>query len=466
MEDFFQVLRRRGFVWGPSPEIYGGVSGFYSYGPMGALLKRNVEDYLRKEFRKRGFWEVEGPTVNPEIVWIASGHVERFVDPVTRCEKCGKEWRADKLLEEALGETVSTTDPEELTELIRKHNIRCPECGGELSGVYEFNLMLKTEIFGGKTAYLRPETATVTYLLFPQLYQAMRKKLPLQVFQIGRAYRNEISPRKFLLRQREFTQAEAQTFVVEEPKVRIPEGSMRVWPAGEDEREVDYSDLTSVTRTGSPYYVLHLIWAWEITRKVLPEERLRFRQHADSEKAHYALDAWDLEFKTERFGWVEVCGVHDRGTYDLSRHQEYSGDSMEVDGKVPRILEIAFGVDRLLYSVLESSYTDLPNTKGFAFPPFLAPVKVAVFPLVKKEEFTSRAREIYEKLLPHMPAIYDESGSIGRRYARSEEVGVPFAVTVDGQTLEDGTVTVRERDTGKQVRIHEKELLSYLLSRV
>ncbi len=541
------ILVRRGFLC-PSYEVYGGVSGFYDYAPLGGMLKRNIENLWRRFFVvEEGFFEVDTPTIAPEQVFVASGHVENFADPVVSCRKCGTTYRADHFLQEKLGAENLSPEPEVLQRLIEERGVRC-NCGGELGEVRRSSLMFSTTIgAGGRRGYLRPETAQGMFVMFPRLYSFYRKKLPFGVVQIGRAYRNEISPRQGLLRLREFTQAEAEIFVDPEEK-RVHPGFGRY--AGERLRLVprsgevlELSAKEAVERGVLPheflaYYMAH-------TRRFLmevgiPGERIRFRQHLKDEMAHYAEDCWDAEVLTKRYGWVEVVGIADRTDYDLRAHESLSGVEMRafrqfreavtkrvmrlvpnmqvlgpefrglapriaeaveklpeeaaeefertgrlevhVEGEkvvlgerhlrveqvelrqtgekfTPHVIEPSFGIDRILYAVLECALAEREGKRVLRLRPQVAPVKAAVFPLVSREELEEVALEIFREIKSQgMPAVYDASDSIGRRYARVDEIGVPFAVTVDFESLENGTVTLRHRDTAEQVRVGAKEV--------
>lgn len=477
------LAKRRGYIWGPSPEIYGGLSGFYDIGPLGKGLKTNIETLLRKWLMKNNFWEIESNTISPINVWIASGHVEGFVDPIVECKKCGSIYRADKLIEE-FRPHIKTFGLkfDELSKIIKQENIRCPKCKGELSEVREYNLMLRTTVGLDNDCILRPETATTTYVLFNRLFTFFREKLPIYVFQMGRAYRNEISPRQGVLRLREFTQVEAQTFILPEQKNNfryfdeIKDYELPVLPyklqESSNKEDFVYMKINELLRDGhieNPAFGWHLWVGFKFYEFLnIPKGSIRIRQHVPEERAHYARDAWDIEVMTQRFGWVEVCGIHDRGDYDLSRHQEFSKQRLSVrlqDGSyvVPHVLEIAYGIERTLYVILEYAYREDEKRIWLQLPRFLAPIQVGVFPLMKKDRLPERAKKIYNKIRDKgFFVIYDEDGSIGRRYRRMDEVGTPFEITIDYQTLEDDTVTIRDRDTMKQIRVNEDEIISYL----
>jgi len=485
-KDFSDVISalavKRGFFWGPSPEIYGGSSGFYDLGPLGKLLKNRLERVIRTEFVKADFWEIESPTVAPREVWEASGHLEGFIDPIVTCEKCGQTYRADTLIkDEAPDAKVEAMNLEEMSNTIRELGIECPSCSGSLGEVESYNLMLKTKLGLDQEAYLRPETATTTYLLFKRLMTFFRDKLPASVFQIGKAYRNEISPRQGLLRLREFTQVEGQIFITDEnerdwsdyetiKQVEMPLLSAEAQLNNEDPN-VSMTEVGDAKENGhfeTEAYAWCVYLAYEIFSGMgFTDSNMRLRQHLPDERAHYAKDAWDVEIHTDSFGWIECCGVHDRGDYDLKRHQEYSGESMTVnvgDKKVvPNVLEIAFGVERPLYCLIDNAYRKDGKRVWLKFAPEVAPVQVAVFPLMSKDKLMKPAREIYENISESgLICQFDYSGSIGRRYRRQDEIGTPFCITIDYDTLEDGTVTIREIESMKQIRRHRDDLVSVL----
>jgi glycyl-tRNA synthetase len=479
------LCKKRGFFWGPSPEIYGGSSGLYDLGPLGKLMKNRLESTIRDSFVRVNYWEVECPTVSPEIVWKASGHLDGFVDPVTRCTKCGQAFRADNLIEEQVPDAnIKGLSLDQLTEKIRELGVRCPACKGELGAVERFNLMLKTRLGLDQDAYMRPETATTTYLIFRRLLTFFRDKLPAGVFQIGKAYRNEISPRQGMLRLREFTQVEGQLFILTEDE--------QTWPGFESikgdelpllpyQSQLDSSNQVKLFKVSEALKQGHFktkayAWCVDLAYRIFRNmgfsvDSLRLRQHLPSERAHYAADAWDIEVHTNSFGWVECCGVHDRGSYDLGRHQEFSRESLSVksgsETVVPNVLEIAFGVERPLFCHIDNAYTEDSERVWLKFPPHIAPIQVGVFPLMGKPELEGPSNEIYRDLLDSgLVAYLDSSGSIGRRYRRQDEVGTPFCVTVDYQSLSDNTVTIRDRDSMSQVRVARTDLLRTILDLV
>ncbi len=476
IDTFNSLIKRRGFIWGPSPEIYGGLAGFYSMGPAGMALKNNILSTFRKELRSFGFGEVECPTIMPEIVWEASGHLERFIDPVMRCHKCNSVYRADKFLKEALPDLmIDGLSFKEMEVLIQKNNLTCPECDTNFEKIEEYNLMLKTKVGTDTIAYLRPETATTTYLLFNRLDQVMRRSYPIKIFQFGKAYRNEISPRQGVLRMRSFDQFELQMFISKEQEyefdefdgVKDEELPLLDWKLQEKNREdpklISLGKAIKNDVLKKPAYAYCLFLAHYLTKKLgYPDDLIRYRQHSPSERAHYADDAWDLEIKTEQYGWVEICGIHDRTDYDLKRHGAFSNRNFEIamdsdtnKKEIPQILEVAFGIDRIIYTLLETNFTVEDERINLQLKTYLAPNLVAVFPLVKnKEEIRNLALDIYQVLQDNLiTSFYDESGSIGKRYRRQDELGTKFCITVDYDSLEDNSATIRDRDSMEQIRV-------------
>jgi len=470
-------MQSKGFVYGPFPEIYGGVSGFYAYGPLGKLLKNKVENSVRHIFFSNGFRELECPTVVPDVVWDASGHLKTFTDKTIECSKCHSVFRVDKLIEEHKNVDTASMGDKELLAAIKKEKISCPSCKGAFKEeIKAYSLMLKTEV-AGKPFSLRPETATVTYLPFKRLNEYFRK-LPFAVFQIGKAYRNEISPRQHLLRMREFTQAEGQLFI--DPKEKntwekyeaIKKEKLPLYTSHAQEKKlkiesISLEDALKHKHIQSQAYAwcLHLAFKQFVSLGI-PTEKIRIRQHLETERAFYAADAWDIEIQLNSFGWTECCGVHDRTDYDLKKHAEFSKqnlDAVRENGEkyVPHILEIAFGTDRPVFALMDTFYVKKESTEGkttFTLPYHMAPIDVAVFPLQKKDGLPEYAEKIRMLLERDFIVDYDESGSIGKRYLRAAEAGTAYAITIDYDSLKNKDVTVRDRDSEKQIRVAEKDL--------
>ncbi len=460
--DKIETLAKKRGIFYISGEIYGGLSGIYEYGHIGARMKRKFENLWRKYFLSLddNFYEIETSTIMPKNVFIASGHVKNFVDPVVVCKKCGNVERADTIVENVLHESFEGKSLEELTKLIRDHKIRCPKCDGELSEARYFNMMfpLKIGVFNVKDAFLRPETAQGVYINFVREFNLTRKHLPLGLAIVGRAYRNEISPRQLTLRQREFTQAELQIFfdsdkINEHPRWdEVKDYKLIVKSVNGDTTKVACKDMNL-----PKFYVYHMAKVQQFYLEVLgvPEEKFRLRQLSDEEKAFYNKYHWDVEMYMDSLGkFKEVGGIHYRTDHDLVGHQKVSKVRQEIffDGKriVPHVLELSFGVDRNIFGLIDIGYNE-EDRFVLKIPKKMASFDVAVFPLVKK--LSEKARNVYDILKSDFDAFYDESGSIGRRYARQDEIGTPFCITIDFQTLEDSTVTIRNRDDGSQKRV-------------
>jgi len=477
-KDFISFVQEAGLIWGPSPEIYGGLAGFYTYGPLGKLLKNKVENSVRKTFSSAGFMEVEAPTVLPDEVWKASGHLDTFSDRIIKCSKCDSVFRADKLIEENYDVSADSFSDKQILDFIKEKDIVCPSCKGHfVTEINRQSLMMKT-LVAGKNASLRPETATTTYLPFNRFYNYFRHKTPFGIFQIGKAYRNEISPRQSVLRGREFTQAEGQMFV--DPKDKnnweqyqeIKDNVLPFWDYKSEEKNAEVVPI-KISEALKKGFIKSQAYGWCINLAYsqflnfgIPKERIRLRQHFPDEKAFYADDAWDIEIKLKNYGWTEVCGVHDRTDYDLTQHSKASGvplESVRDNGEkyVPNILEIAFGTDRPTYALIDLFYNKKDEAEGktiFEIPYYIAPIDVSIFPLMKKDDLVKVAEKIKKDLEKDFIVDYDVSGSIGKRYLRSAMKGIPLAITIDYDTLENNTVTVRDRDSEKQVRVKIEDL--------
>src|SRR5919206_193000 len=397
-EDIMKLALERGFYF-QSCEIYADApAGFWEYGPNGVSIKNKFIDLWRRELvRYDGMVEIDGSQIMSKSVFIASGHIGNFTDPIIECIKCNSIFRADKYIIEKTGENVpERMADEDINAIIRNHGLRCPNCNGEFGSVSRFNMMFKVGIGpGAEEAYLRPETCQTIFVDFPRVYKTMRGKLPIGIAQLGKSFRNEIAPRQSLLRLREFYQAEVEIFCN---------------PAKLD-------DISN--------------------------------------------------FDEASIGWLELVACNYRSDHDLKGHSIVSKQNLEVidpsdQSKIlPHVFELSMGIDRSIYAILEHSYfEDMERDDRIALKlkPYLAPILVGVLPLMAKQGLDEKAQKIYSNLKRDFDVFYDQSGSIGRRYRRLEEIGAPFAVTIDKQTMEDDTVTVRYRDTMQQVRIKEAEL--------
>jgi glycyl-tRNA synthetase len=426
MDKIVSLCRRRGFIF-QSSEIYGGLDSCYDYGPLGVELKRNIKEaWWRSMVREReDIVGLDAAILMHPKVWEASGHVEGFTDPLVDCKQCKRRFRADEV-----------------------EGKRCPVCGGELTEARQFNLMFKT--FMGPVedeasiVYLRPETAQGIYVNFLNVLNSTRLKIPFGIAQIGKAFRNEITPRNFIFRTREFEQMEMQFFV----------------KPGTDQEWFEYWREKRMQ--------------WYIDLGIRPQ-KLRFHKHGEDELAHYAAAAYDIQYEFP-FGWRELEGIHNRTDFDLSRHMQYSGkdqryfDDATRERYIPYIIETSAGADRTVLTVLADAY-DEEEVEGeirivMHFHPKVAPIKVGVFPLVKRDGMPEVARKIEQSLRRYWMVFYDESGAIGRRYRRQDEIGTPYCVTVDSQTLQDQTVTVRDRDSMQQERVPMDRLVEYFRERL
>lgn len=460
MDKIVALAKRRGFIF-PGSEIYGGLAGTWDYGPLGVELKNNI---------KREFWQAmvgaRSDTVgldaailmNPRV-WEASGHVEAFTDPLVECKICHHRFRADQLgglsmseIEEELGKSGTIM----VSEVIRSQGAdfqklwrKCLECGAIIKDEpKQFNLLVEARlgaVEGRKSrVYLRGEITQGVHTNFRNVLDTMRPKVPFGVVQIGKAFRNEITPGNFTFRSREFEQMELQWYVKPEERE-----AMRWFEYWKEERMRWYTSLG------------------------MREEHLRFREHGPDERAHYAKAAWDIEYLSPFGGWKEFEGIHHRGDWDLSRHGKFSGAELSYFDKeakeryIPWVIETSGGVDRALLFFLLDAYAEEGERSVLKLHPRLAPVKVAVFPLLaNKPDLVEKARGVYQALKPRFAAAWDDRGNIGKRYYSQDEIGTPWCVTVDFQTLEDDTVTVRDRDTTKQERVSVAELTAYFSERL
>ncbi len=469
--DVQSLAKRRGFIW-QSAEIYGAMAGFYDYGAMGAILKRRWEDAWLKFFMglDDNYYLIDPANIMPEAALKASGHVDSFTDPLLECSKCHQAVRADQLIEEATKEPAEDYSLEQIDAKIAELGLVCQKCKAPFEKARTFNMMFRVDVgpAGAEKAYLRPETAQGAYLNFKRHFEIMRRKLPLGLIVIGKAYRNEIAPRQGVYRMRELIQAELQIFMDPETfgseldlaemdgkEINIQLVGMR---GGEDFRPIACRDL--IEKQGLPdFYVWHMLKVQEFYLDVvkIPGAKFRFYEKSEKERAFYNRVHFDIEVNLATLGgFREVAGLHYRGDYDLSRHEKGSGEKMEVsiEGKrvMPHVLELSFGVDRNVWTLLDIHLTE-ERTGVLKLPPALAPYHFAVFPLMKKEELVPVAESIVSMLKPDFQVFYDQSGSIGKRYARMDEVGTPFCITVDFDGLADGTVTIRDTDTAGQKRV-------------
>ncbi|MFO0920293.1 MAG: glycine--tRNA ligase [Candidatus Saccharimonadales bacterium] len=446
MEDVVSLCKRRGFVY-PGSEIYGGESGLYDFGPYGVELLNNIKSsWWHANVRsKENYIGIDSAMFKNPRVWEASGHVGGFSDPLAECKKCNTRIRVDKELNRIGVEADEKISEEELNKLFdeNRDKIKCPNCGAkDFTEVRAFNLLVKSNLgdftdTGERPVYLPGEACQGIYLNFKNVVDTTRMKVPFGVAQIGKAFRNEISPRNFLFRTREFEQADTQYFI-------RPNENKDAYEKIKQDR-----------------------WKWYLSLGI-KESNLRWKQHDNL--VFYAKDAWDIEYNFPSYGFDEVEGIHDRTDYDLSQHEKFSGTDLHYmdphtkEKYVPWILETSMGMGRVFLAVVSDAYAveQLPNGDErtvLKLKPELAPVRYAVFPLLKnKPELVAKAREVYAKLSEQHACEFDDNGNIGKRYRRQDEIGTPECIVIDFQTLEDDTVTVRDRDTTQQVRKNQAEL--------
>ncbi len=474
MDKLVSLCKRRGFIF-QSSEIYGGLNGCWDYGPLGVELLNNIKQQWWQAMTYREDIEgIDASILMHPRVWEASGHVEQFTDPMVDCKECKARFRADVLFEDLsikrktdllrqLEPSFSSKRMEDLE--IDEHFVKlaekspgeiiallpCPNCGrrGTFTEARQFNLMFKTFIGpvedSSAVVFLRPETAQGIYVNFLNVLSSSRQKIPFGIAQIGKAFRNEINTKNFLFRTREFEQMEMQFFV----------------KPGTDERWFEF------WRNERFQWFLNL---------GMQKEKIRFRRHEGKHLAHYAKDAYDIEFEFP-FGWGEIEGIHNRTDYDLSRHQHYSGknltyfDEETKERYTPYVVETSAGASRSLMAFLVNAYTEeeAPTAEGkmelrtvLKLHPKLAPMKAAFFPLVNRDGMPEIALRIEKEIRPHFKVFYDDSGAVGRRYRRQDEAGTPYCFTIDSQTLKDDTITVRDRDSMRQQRISTGQVLNYL----
>ena len=542
-DKIMMLAKRRGYIYS-SFEIYGGVAGFYDYGPLGSQLKNNVENLWRSFFLlKDNCIEINTPTITLHDVLKASGHVEEFTDLTVDCKKCKRSYKVEDIIDDNIS----------VEKAIKEDNIKCPTCGKKLRDAHPVNLMFSTTIGAGegRSAFLRPETAQGIFTNFHLLYRYNRERLPFGVIQVGKGYRNEISPRQGMLRLREFSMAEAEIFFDPEDKKHHNFDSVKDKELflfdNEKEFKISLEEAVNkkIINNQALAYYMYLTQDFLLSAGV-DSKKFRFRKHGSGELAHYATECWDAELNSMRFGWIECVGIADRSAYDLNAHidstnvdmyalkkfaepkvvkvkkivpkmnvmgplfKDKAGKikdllekidvkdtkkiSIEVDGEtvdipencyeivetkekimgekfVPHVIEPSFGIDRVVYFLLEHNYAEIKK-KGEEYrilklTPQMAPIKVGVFPLIGDKKLVDIAKEIDKNLRnAGIETYYDDGGTIGRRYARMDEIGTPFCITVDHDTLEDNTVTVRDRDTTQQERMKLEQLVSYFQKRL
>lgn len=537
-DKLMMLAKRRGFLY-PSFEIYGGCAGFYDYGPLGSRLKQNIENLWRKIYLlKDNCIEISTPTITIFEVLKASGHVEEFTDLTVDCEKCKQSFKVEDIIDENIP----------IEAAIKNHEIKCPTCKINLDNAYPVNLMFSTKIGIGKSrdAFLRPETAQGIFTDFHFLYRYKREKLPFGVIQVGRGYRNEVSPRQGMIRLREFSMAEAEIFFDPENKshsnFKIVKDEELILFIKDELKKYTLEKAVNDKIINNEALAYYMYLTQEFLKLAgVDTKKFRFRKHADNELAHYAEECWDAELYSERFGWVECVGIADRSAYDLNSHIQKSGTDMyasrkydepktvdikkiipkmdklgplfkdkagkiknilenldtidtdklkiEIDGEnieipkncyelieikekqtgekfVPHVIEPSYGIDRIIYCILEQNYNEKKKTEEeyriLKLNPLIAPIKVGVFPLINNDKLISIAKKIDLSIRDNdIETYYDEKGTIGRRYARMDEIGTPFCLTIDHDSIKDDSITIRYRDTAKQDRIKISEIITF-----
>ena len=542
-DKIMMLAKRRGFIY-PSFEIYGGVAGFYDYGPLGSQLKNNIEKIWRKYYLlKDKCIEINTPIITLYEVLKASGHVDEFTDLTVDCNKCKQSYKLEDIID----------DNQSVDDAIKKDKIKCPTCGSKLKDTHPVNLMFSTKIGIGKIrdAFLRPETAQGIFTDFHLLYRYAREKLPFGVIQVGKGFRNEVSPRQGTIRLREFSMAEAEIFFDPEEKKhpdfnKVKDKKIFIFDNKKEYKiALDKAIKNKIIDNQALAYYMYLTQDFLFSIGIAPE-KFRFRKHSIDELAHYATECWDAELNSERFGWIECVGIADRSAYDLRSHIESTKTDMyalkkfdkpkmvkvkkiipkmdvlgplfkdkagmiknilenmevkdkkkiiiKIDGEkitipktcydiadviekktgdkfVPHVIEPSYGIDRILYCILEHNYKEIKKNdveyKILKLNKNVAPIILGVFPLINDAKLIKIAKEIDLNLRDMgISTYYDDRGTIGRRYARMDEIGTPYCITVDHDTLKDNTVTIRDRDTTKQKRKKIVELNNFINDRI
>jgi len=475
-----KLALERGFYF-PSCEVYGDAkAGFWEYGPSGVSIKNKFLQLWRRELVRRDkMLEIDGSQIMSSSVFEASGHLSSFADPIVKCKKCNSTFRADRLISETSQvEIPESADLEEFDKVIAEKKLQCTKCQGEFEPAKKFNMMFQVGIGPeGEPAYLRPETCQSIFVDFPRLYKTMRGKLPLGIAQVGKSFRNEIAPRQSLLRLREFYQAEIEVFCNPnklddlERFSEVQDTTIRILIDDKIQEMTCKEAIDSKTIPNKlvAYYLGLLSEFYEKTG--IDMSKSRFRKLGEKEKAFYADVAFDFEVETT-IGWLELVACNYRSDYDLTSHAKKSNEKFEVmDGEektLPHVFELSMGIDRSLYTILEHSLKDDKANERtvLSVKPYLSPIHVGVLSLVKKDGLAEITDEIYLNIKTKFDAFLDHSGAIGRRYRRLDELGAPFAITVDHQTKEDQTITIRRRDSMEQSRIKISELETILATEI
>ena len=494
-EEMASFCKKKGFVF-PSSEIYGGFAGFFDFGPLGSELFKNIKDSFWKFFvRSRdNVVGIEASIISHPRTWIASGHVATFGDMVLVCSKCKSKYRADHFIEENLFIKSESLSAEDIHALIKKHKLRCPECRGNFEDISKFNLLFTTQVGpiedSSQKSYLRGETAQAMFMDFKLVAETARMKLPFGIAQIGRCFRNEISPRDFLFRSREFTIGEIEFFVhpdKEKEKSATLESkhlNLKISFLSSEEQEKGSSKNNEITSNEITIKQMlkenrlsewHAYWLAEqilwLEYIGLSKKNLRVREHIKTELSHYASATFDIEYNFP-FGFKEIAGNANRGQYDLTQHSNESKNNLQIFDEeekknvTPKVIEPTFGIERVFMAALFESFDDDKKRGNIVLhlSPKIAPNQIAVFPLVNKDKIPELSQDLFNNLSSEFVCFYDKSGSIGRRYARQDEIGTPYCLTVDFDSLKNKDVTIRDRDSTNQIRVKIKNLKETLRS--
>jgi len=475
IEEMASFCKRKGFVY-PSSEIYGGFAGFWDFGPLGVELKNNIKkEWWKSHVQQRtDVVGIDGSIITNPKVWEASGHVDSFSDVFVTCKKCKKDGKIDKNEMEKFKSPVHGTK----AFGFKGKEPKCEHCGGDYDqfSFKDFKLMFETNVGAKEKSYLRPETAQVIFTDFKIVHDSSRMKLPFGIAQIGKAFRNEIAPRDFLFRSREFEQMELQFFINPDKKDdcpfynKIKNKKIKILDASNKEEILSIGEMVSrkIFKNKWHAYWLNHSYEWFLSLGIV-KDNLRLREHEKEELAHYADSAVDIEYNFPS-GWKEIFGSHDRVQFDLSQHELFSKKDLKIFDEeskkkiLPQVIESSFGVERALLAFMFDSHghDEARGNTVLTLSPKISSFKASIFPIVKKPEFEKIAKDVFENLKKEFNVLYDGSGSIGRRYARNDEIGTPYCITIDGDSIKKKDVTIRERDTTNQIRVEIKNLRNVL----
>lgn len=458
-EELLRIALSRGIFFHSSEVFSDNVAGFWDYGPIGVRILNNLLEQWRQTVYSMNGLEISGSVILPRIVLQASGHEDNFFDMEIKCNKCGTVYRVDKLLEEKdSSKNFEGLTEEEYLKYIKEYSIKCSKCGGELDGIKKFGTMFPVKVGDDLEAYLRPEACQSIFLDFKRVFEAYGKKLPMAIAQVGKAFRNEISPRNNLLRQREFYQNDIEIFFIEDDFKVEKDYKINVYDKKDkDLTAIGIKDALSkgVIKSSVTAYGISKIHGF-LLNVGFKNENIRYRKLYE-DKAFYSKESFDVEIRKQDL-WVELIACNNRGEHDLLSYEKYGAKGLRVDGKIPQIFEISMGTDRLFYLLLFSSFRKDEQRAWLSMNSIISPFKAAIFPLVSKDDLDVKANSLFESSKYKNDILYSDNGSIGKRYRRAEEVGIKIAFTVDYDTMKDDTITVRESDSMKQFRIDSNKM--------